>query len=1136
MTHLMLCTDDPGVGGVAQYNHSLLRGLVQSGYRVTAVHATLLDDYLLTQQIQQGISHLQIALGNLDTWRSVLTESDTRPDLLICSNSNPFSNFPIKRLAIDLEVPYVVVEGLVEPHLADHPELIPHLPELASHYQRAKAVIAVSQDNLDWLHRRFGLPRYQGQVIYYGRPEEYFKPQDPEVRDRLRQELGIPTDGVVCLTTARIEARKGYQYQMEAIQQLMGSPVWPHLYFVWIGGGVFDRPLESQLQEIVAQLGIQDKVKFLGQRSDVGDWLNVADIFVFPSQLEGMPMCVMEAMAKGLPVVASAVSGIPEELGETGKLLPDPKTNPEGTVRELVETLEQWVTDSEKRRAIGQAGRQRAKQLFRETRMLEQTLQVLQRSMLPKGDYVSPGLVLVRPDDCFPNLIISDPTPHPWPYLRREIPHNWYVDRRQPTIGFLSRDEAHILYNTALQFKGKRALEIGCWMGWSACHLALAGVQLDVVDPLLDNPVIHDSVRDSLERAGVLESVRLLPGYSPARVEQLAKQEHCKWSLIFIDGNHEVPGPLEDAIACEPLAEEDAIIVFHDLAAPAVAQGLDYLRDRGWQTMVYQTMQIMGVAWRGKVQPIQHQPDPDVRWSLPAYLQGYVISSRTGQTSPESLPISQDIYRGSPTDRSPHILIDGVFFQLYRTGISRVWRSLLETWLHNGFSQYLTILDRAGTVPKLPGYRYLTLPPYDYNETDRDRELLQQVCDEQGADLFISSYYTTPLTTPSVFMAYDMIPEMLGGDLDEPMWREKHYGIQHGIAYICISQNTAQDLLQCFPEIDPQRVKVAPCGVSPLFRPAAATSIQEFRYKYGIQRPYFLLVGPGMGYKNTVLFFRAFAQLATRQGFELVCTSNAGHFLDEFRQYTAGCTVHSLSLSDEELNVAYSGAIALVYPSRYEGFGMPVAEALASGCPVITCPTSSIPEVAGESALYVGTDDVEGMVEALCEVQKPSVRRKLVETGLKQVQQFTWKNMADQVSQTLIQTTLIPLNLRKTNLIAFPDWSKPEEVLGADLAEVIAAIVRHPQKEEITLLLDARDPSAEEANLLLSSITMHLLMTEDLDISDGPEISLISSLGVLQWQTLLLQLQARVPLVHENGEAIAQIGAENLPPWTAKDD
>ena len=245
---------------------------------------------------------------------------------------------------------------------------------------------------------------------------------------------------------------------------------------------------------------------------------------------------------------------------------------------------------------------------------------------LPPGDYVSPGLRRVRPDAAFPNMILGDKVRHPWRFLRREIPHNWYVDRRASGTGFVSRDEAHILYNSALAFEGTVALEVGCWLGWSACHLALAGVMLDVVDPMLANPDFHGSVIQSLSAAGVRDRVRLFPGASPDKVFELSALLDRRWALIFIDGSHDAPGPLNDAKVAHLVAAENALILFHDLAAPDVEQGLAYLRDNGWNTLVYQTMQIMAAAWRGGVAPIAHVPDPAVAWPLPEHLRSYRIS------------------------------------------------------------------------------------------------------------------------------------------------------------------------------------------------------------------------------------------------------------------------------------------------------------------------------------------------------------------------------------------------------------------------------------------------------------------------------------------------------------------------------
>ncbi len=475
----------------------------------------------------------------------------------------------------------------------------------------------------------------------------------------------------------------------------------------------------------------------------------------------------------------------------------------------------------------------------------------------------------------------------------------------------------------------------------------------------------------------------------------------------------------------------------------------------------------------------------------------------------------------------PIIIVDGVFFQLYKTGIARVWKSLLEEWVNNGFAKHIIVLDRAGTAPKIPGIRYRLIPSYNYNNTTADREILQQVCDEEGADLFISTYYTTPMTTPSVFMAYDMIPEVMGWDMNNAMWQVKHQGIQHASAYLAISENTARDLVRFFPQISLESVKVALCGVTNNFSPASQEELNSFRTKYGISKPYFMIVSIG-GYKNTILFLEAFARLYSKQAFDIICTGGGGLLDEQLRGYTSGSVVHMLQLSDEELKTAYSGAVALIYPSKYEGFGLPVLEAIACGCPVITCPNASIPEVAGKAALYVQDDDIEGMANALCEVQKPSVRNSLIAAGLKQAKQFSWSNMAKVVSSVLIDTTLLRLNLKEINLIVFPDWSQPEELLSLELQRVISAIATHPDSNQITLLIDTSDISSEDAELLLSGVTMNLLMEEDLDITEGLEISLVSNLADIQWEALLPRIQARIVLEYENKQAIAQVKVENL--------
>jgi glycosyltransferase involved in cell wall biosynthesis len=470
------------------------------------------------------------------------------------------------------------------------------------------------------------------------------------------------------------------------------------------------------------------------------------------------------------------------------------------------------------------------------------------------------------------------------------------------------------------------------------------------------------------------------------------------------------------------------------------------------------------------------------------------------------------------------IAIDGIFFQLYNTGIARVWKSLLEEWANTEFGNHLVVLDRAGTAPKIDGISYYQTPAYDYNNTDADREMLQQVCNDLGAELFISTYYTTPLDTPSVFMGYDMIPEVLGFDLNQQMWQEKRHAIEHASAYVTISEHTAKDLVEIYPDIDSSKVTVAHCGVQAVFKPASATNLAEFRYKYGIAKPYFIISSPG-GYKNTELFLQAFNRLPAKSGFDIIVTG--GHVLaEEHRQYTFGSNVHYLRMDDFELSLAYSGATALVYPSKYEGFGLPIVEAMACGCPVITCPNASIPEVAGEAAIYIFDEDVDGMAEALCEVQKPQVRAALIAAGLEQVKQFSWAKMGGIVKSVLIEQTLSHLQLSEHNLIIFPDWSQDEEVLSEEIATICHNLAQSSEFERPTLLVDTSNvEDIEAANMLISGVVMNLMMSSDIDITEHLEIALTGKLALIQWQALLPKLHGRIKLELEDARSIQSSGA-----------
>lgn len=381
---VLLYTDDPDAGGVAHYNHSLLMGLVEAGYEVTCAQSES-ETPLVAQQRAAGVSHRWISYDTKKEFGRALTDkadaerifADERPDLIVFSDCCPLSNLAARQVALQRGIPYVVVVGFVGAYLADRFQQA--LPTLAAQYTRAAAVVAVSQENLDLLHRRFGLPAGAGTVIHYGRPARYFAPRDAAVRARLRAELALPEDAVVCFTAARLTGIKGHVFLLEAARALLSDPVGRRLHLVWAGEG----ELRTDLERLVVEAGLSGRVHLLGHRWDVADWYDAADIFALPSELEGMPLAIMEAMAKALPVVATAVSGIPEELGDTGQLLPAALVDRAGLVQQLTKTLRHWTRDEPHRHAVGAAGRRRAEAMFRESMMIERTVALVRSHLAP---------------------------------------------------------------------------------------------------------------------------------------------------------------------------------------------------------------------------------------------------------------------------------------------------------------------------------------------------------------------------------------------------------------------------------------------------------------------------------------------------------------------------------------------------------------------------------------------------------------------------------------------------------------------------------------------------------------------------------------------------------------------------------
>jgi glycosyltransferase involved in cell wall biosynthesis len=355
------------------------------------------------------------------------------------------------------------------------------------------------------------------------------------------------------------------------------------------------------------------------------------------------------------------------------------------------------------------------------------------------------------------------------------------------------------------------------------------------------------------------------------------------------------------------------------------------------------------------------------------------------------------------------VVVDGVFFALADTGIARTWREILARWQHTEWGRRVVVIDRDGSLPPFERLRTVRCPMFAPQDWEADRKTVQAVCDAVDAGLFISSYYTRPERTPSAMMVYDMIPEMVveGFDLSEPIWRQKHDAIANAVGYACNSHNTLADLHRLFPYSAVRPSAVISRGVSAVFSPPSAEELEDFRARVIIPhlagRRYVLYIGILSNYKNAELLLEAFKRMWpwSRRRYAVLFTMPDA-MVTRFQELT-GLVVHVASLTDEDLRLAYAAAECLVYPSLYEGFGLPLLEAMACGCPVICSGTSSIPEVAGDAALVIDPHRPSQLNAALHRLRRPGVADALRRRGAERVESFSWDVTAERLASFLTQ-------------------------------------------------------------------------------------------------------------------------------------
>jgi glycosyltransferase involved in cell wall biosynthesis len=247
-----------------------------------------------------------------------------------------------------------------------------------------------------------------------------------------------------------------------------------------------------------------------------------------------------------------------------------------------------------------------------------------------------------------------------------------------------------------------------------------------------------------------------------------------------------------------------------------------------------------------------------------------------------------------------------------------------------------------------------------------------------------------------ILTVYDMIHERFPESFSsaDPTSREKSLAVERADHIICISEQTRQDLIE-FLRVPREKTSVVHLGF------ALNTSEQPVEDMEPRQRPYLLFVGSRGGYKNFDQLLKAFAASPVlRTTLQLVCFGGGGFRPAELEAIARlgldSMAVTQVSGNDQLLAHHYRHARAFVYPSRYEGFGIPPLEAMSFDCPVACSNVSSIPEVVGEAAELFDPDSLESMSAALERVTSDEPRRQaLVAQGRERLKRFSWAACAE---------------------------------------------------------------------------------------------------------------------------------------------
>jgi glycosyltransferase involved in cell wall biosynthesis len=279
-------------------------------------------------------------------------------------------------------------------------------------------------------------------------------------------------------------------------------------------------------------------------------------------------------------------------------------------------------------------------------------------------------------------------------------------------------------------------------------------------------------------------------------------------------------------------------------------------------------------------------------------------------------------------------------------------------------------------------------------------------------DLYHALAFVSPFSVPcpAVVTVYDLgfvrFPEILTAARRRYLTALTRYSCQRARRVISISQSTADDLTALM-DIDPDKIDIAYPGVSGRFKPLPEHEIEAFREKKNLPERFFLYLGTLEPRKNLPMLLRAYAALpqSEREAVHLVLAGGRGWLYEEIFETIARLQLHNTVhtpgyIPADELTVWYNAAEAFVIPSLFEGFGIPIVEALACGLPVLAADSSSLPEAAGEVSVLLSPHDETAWTSALNSVIHEEPFVSTPDERIDWAKTFSWQRTAHETVQS----------------------------------------------------------------------------------------------------------------------------------------